>query len=78
MDRLRLEFAAEGFLSAMRREYVGRSKSADIEIRSLKDYPADDQGALLNALKSALRMTSPETDAAFQTWLINRQAKKAS
>lgn len=78
IERQRLEYAAEGFLSSMRRIYVGRGGDQDLAIRSLKEYSPNDQSALIKALENAIKMTSPETDAAYQTWLINRNAQKAS
>ena len=78
MDRLRIEYAAEGFLSVMRRIHAGREDKADVEIRNLRDYSPQDRSALIAALQQALKMTSSETDKAFETWLINRNVKTSS
>lgn len=72
IDRQRLEFAAEGFLSTMRRIYADRGGSPDLAIRTLKEYHPSDQRALLKALENAINMASPEFDAAFRTWLFDR------
>lgn len=78
MDRLRLEYAAEGFLSSMRRVYAGRNVQSDVEIGRLNDYSPEDRGALIKAISNAIRMTEPETDLAFQQWLIEKSSKTAS
>lgn len=78
MDRLRLEYAAEGFLSTMRRIHAGRDPRPDVEIKNFRDYSPEDRGALIQALTNAIRMTGPETEEAYQQWLINRSAKSAA
>lgn len=74
MNRLRLEFAAEGFLARMRREHANQNGAAASPVKKLVDYPPAGRSALMNALERSIEMAGPEYDAAFTAWCEQRAA----
>jgi len=75
LSRLRLEFAAEGFLASMRRAYTARHPGEECPIKaSLAEYSEADRGVFINAVDSALRLTETKADAAFANWSERRFA----
>ncbi len=75
LSRLRLEFAAEGFLRSMRRSYVARYPDRECPIKSsLAEYSEADRGALINAVQSAINLTQPNSDQVFNNWSERRLA----
>lgn len=78
MNRLRLEFAAEGFLAAMRREFKRMHPADPSPIRTLADYSPADRSALMKSLAAAIKLTEAENDNAFETWSGKRAAPSNS
>lgn len=72
MDRKRLEFAADGFLTAMRLAQARRAPAAPTTIRRLADYPEADRNVLLTAIGKAILLTNPKSDQAFKAWLADQ------
>ena len=73
LSRMRLEFAAEGFLRSMRRSYVTRHPDRECPIKaSLAEYNEADRGAFIAAVESALKLVDKPADAAFNNWSERR------
>lgn len=68
MDRQRLEFATEGFLIVMRREFARINSGASSDIKSLGEYPPAGRSALMNSIRKAIELAATESDGAYQTW----------
>ncbi|WLR90932.1 hypothetical protein [Shinella zoogloeoides] len=74
-NRMRLEFAAEGFLRSMRRSYVARHPDRECPIKpSLSEYSEADRGVFIAAVESALALTAAKSDQAFANWSERRFA----
>ncbi|MER9176211.1 hypothetical protein NKH72_21785 [Mesorhizobium sp. M0955] len=74
MNRLRLEYATEAFLNAMRREYQKERPADPVPIRSLQEYTPAQRSALMRAVGAAIKNTRPENDNAFEEWSQKRSA----
>ncbi|RWB95597.1 hypothetical protein [Mesorhizobium sp.] len=76
MNRLRLEYATEGFLNAMRREQQKQSPADPVPIRSLHEYSPAHRSALMRAVGAAIKLTRPENDNAFEEWSEKRSVNE--
>ena len=75
-NRLRIEFAAESFLSSMRRSYIARNPDQECPIKSsLAEYSEADRGVLIAAVEVALKAADPKSDAVFSNWTARRFAE---
>lgn len=72
MNRLRIEFAAEGFLTAMGREFARRHPTDSSPVKTLQDYSPADRSTLMKAVAVAIKRAQPTADESFQTWCEQR------
>lgn len=74
-SRLRLEYAATGFLASMRRSFVARHPGEECSIKiSLSEYSEADRGALIQAVEAAVKLTDDTADKAFEEWAAKRMS----
>jgi hypothetical protein len=74
MNRLRLEYAAEAFLDVMRREANKQRPEDPVVVLALGQYPPAQRSALMKAVGTAIKVSLPENDNAFETWAGKRSA----
>lgn len=72
MNRLRLEFAAERFLDAMRLEFLKENPNKDSPIGELQDYSPLHRSILMRAVGAAILASQTKKDAAFAAWSERR------
>lgn len=72
MNRLRLEFAAEGFLAAMRKEWLKANPDAESPVGDLVSYSPAHRSILMRAVGAAILASQPARDEAFTTWSERR------
>lgn len=76
LSRLRVEFAAEVFLSSMRRSFVARNPDEICPIKiNLSEYSEADRGVLINAVENALKSSDKKNDETFNGWSEKRFAQ---
>lgn len=68
VNRNRLKFVTEGFLTQMRQTYAKRHPADPNPIRMLEDYPPDQQVQLMAAVLRAIDLAGPKKDKAFADW----------
>lgn len=79
INRKRLEFACNAFLTAMTRQFFALNPDAsECPVKPLTDYPEDQRSALMRAVGEALKSTDTKSDAAFLAWMDQQQAAKAA
>lgn len=74
MSRLRLEFATEGFLTSMSREFTKRYAEDPSPIRTFDEYSEADRSSLMLSLGHAMKRMKAENDNAFAAWSAKRAA----
>lgn len=72
MNRLRLEFAAEGFLAAMRKEWLKANPDQESPVGLLEDYSPAHRSILMRAVGAAILASQPARDEAFAIWSERR------
>ncbi|MBA8881656.1 hypothetical protein [Phyllobacterium myrsinacearum] len=72
MNRQRIEYATEGFLSAMRREFLKLHPADPCPIKRLADYSPAHRSALMNAIGISMRFGEKERDKDFDAWMKKR------
>lgn len=70
VDRQRLAFATEIFLTNMRQQAIAAGKDAS-KIKRLEDYPEAQRSALMNSVDRAMRSTEPSMDRHYEAWRSN-------
>lgn len=73
IDRNRLRYATEVFVSECRRQRAALLPHEDNPVRSLSEYSSEQQAALMRAVEKALVATKPAADTFFQEWLFKQQ-----
>lgn len=75
VNRKRLEFACNAFLTQMTRQFFKLNPEAqESPVKSLMDYPENERSALMRSVAAAIKATQPDDDAAYQTWLSQQQS----
>ncbi|TDW20475.1 hypothetical protein EV128_125105 [Rhizobium azibense] len=79
INRKRLEFACNAFLTTMTRQFFALNPDAEeCPVKALADYPEDQRSALMRSIGAALKSTDTESDASFNVWVEAQQAAKAA
>lgn len=69
MDRRRLEFCTEIFLSEMRRQFAVVNPGEESAIRSLAGYSPEHRSCLMAAVAKAVQAADPKNEASFINWV---------
>jgi hypothetical protein len=78
INRKRLEFACNAFLTSMTRQFFALNPDAtECPVKTLADYPEDQRSALMRSVGAALKSTDAVSDASFTVWVEQQQAKAA-
>lgn len=72
MDRLRLEYATEVFLSSMRMQFAALNGVEENPIKGLREYPEKQRSALMTAISKAVLAADPVGDQSFAKWCERR------
>lgn len=72
IDRNRLRYATEVFIAECRRQHFKLSPDKPNPVKSLEEYPPDQQAALMRALEKSLVATTPPADKFYIDWLSKR------
>ncbi|WP_276122654.1 hypothetical protein [Pararhizobium qamdonense] len=78
INRKRLEFACNAFLTTMTRQFFALNPDADeCPVKALVDYPEDQRSVLMRAVGAALKSTDVESDASFDAWVAQQTQQAA-
>lgn len=69
INRKRLEYACERFLTEMNRAYVKTHPGEDSVVRKLSDYSPEQRSMLMRAVGTAIKATQPAEESSYQTWM---------
>lgn len=69
MDRRRLRYITEVFVLECRKQRFALFPDQPNPVKSLGDYPSDQQTALIRAMEKAMVASSPKADTFFTDWL---------
>ena len=77
-NRLRLEFAAAGFLSEMRKQWAKLHPMTPCPVKTLAEYPPAERSALMASVEKSIQFAGADTDKAFAVWVERREEQAAS
>lgn len=73
LDRNRLRYMAEVFVSECRRQRIALFPDLPNPVKSLGEYPSDQQAAIMRAMEKAHIASTPGADSFFNDWLSKQQ-----
>jgi hypothetical protein len=78
INRKRLEFACNAFLTTMTRQFFALNPDAEeCPVKALSDYPEDQRSVLMRAVGAAIKSTDTDSDTSFDLWAAQQTAKAA-